>query len=136
MNLCPSITHDKIQKSTYLLRVPTSVKTTVVRRAKADGTSFNQFVAMAVSEKLAAMNTYASKTSTSRKSSSEERSDCRTALRPPCQRENPYAPHCQSRHAAAPRAHVSGILPTLRRTARDRMVREHRQPAYPTCLSK
>jgi hypothetical protein len=30
-----------------------------VRRAKADGTSFNQFVATAVAEKLAAMNTAA-----------------------------------------------------------------------------
>jgi hypothetical protein len=46
-------------KSTYLLRLPTSVKAEVVRRAKADGTSFNQFVATAVAEKLAAMNTAA-----------------------------------------------------------------------------
>ena len=30
-----------------------------MRRAKADGTSFNQFVATAVAEKLAAMNTAA-----------------------------------------------------------------------------
>lgn len=43
--------------STYPLRLPTSVKAEVVRRAKADGTSFNQFVATAVAEKLAAMNT-------------------------------------------------------------------------------
>jgi hypothetical protein len=48
----------KVQ-STYPLRLPTSVKAEVVRRAKADGTSFNQFVATAVSEKLAAMNTAA-----------------------------------------------------------------------------
>lgn len=46
-------------KSTYPLRLPTSVKAEVVRRAKADGTSFNQFVATAVAEKLAAMNTAA-----------------------------------------------------------------------------
>jgi predicted HicB family RNase H-like nuclease len=31
-------------QSTYSLRLPTSVKAEVVRRAKADGTSFNQFV--------------------------------------------------------------------------------------------
>lgn len=46
-------------QSTYPLRLPTSVKAEVVRRAKADGTSFNQFVATAVAEKLAAMNTAA-----------------------------------------------------------------------------
>ncbi len=44
-------------QSTYPLRLPTSVKAEVVRRAKEDGTSFNQFVATAVAEKLAAMNT-------------------------------------------------------------------------------
>jgi hypothetical protein len=33
------------------------VKAEVVRRAKEDGTSLNQFVATAVAEKLAAMNT-------------------------------------------------------------------------------
>jgi len=44
-------------QSTYPLRLPSSVKAEVVRRAKAEGTSFNQFVATAVSEKLAAMNT-------------------------------------------------------------------------------
>jgi hypothetical protein len=46
-------------QSTYPLRLPTSVKAEVTRRAKAEGTSFNQFVATAVSEKLAAMNTAA-----------------------------------------------------------------------------
>ncbi len=35
-------------QSTYPLRLPTSVKAEVVRRAKADGTSFNQYVATAV----------------------------------------------------------------------------------------
>lgn len=46
-------------QSTYPLRLPASVKAEVTRRAKADGTSFNQFVATAVAEKLAAMNTAA-----------------------------------------------------------------------------
>ena len=46
-------------QSTYPLRLPTSVKAEVMRRAEADGTSFNQFVAAAVAEKLAAMNTAA-----------------------------------------------------------------------------
>ena len=46
-------------QSTYPLRLPTSIKAEVVRRAKAEGTSFNQFVATAVAEKLAAMNTAA-----------------------------------------------------------------------------
>ena len=49
----------KKSQSTYPLRLPTSVKAEVVRRAEADGTSFNQFVATAVAEKLAAMNTAA-----------------------------------------------------------------------------
>ena len=44
-------------QSTYPLRLPNSIKAEVVRRAKADGTSLNQFVATAVAEKLAAMNT-------------------------------------------------------------------------------
>jgi hypothetical protein len=44
-------------QSTYPLRLPHSIKAEVVRRAKADGTSLNQFVATAVAEKLAAMNT-------------------------------------------------------------------------------
>jgi hypothetical protein len=46
-------------QSTYPLRLPTSMKAEVVRRAQADGTSVKQFVATAVSEKLAAMNTAA-----------------------------------------------------------------------------
>jgi post-segregation antitoxin (ccd killing protein) len=49
----------KNSQSTYLLRPPRSVKTEVERRAKADGVSINQFVATAVAEKLAAMNTAA-----------------------------------------------------------------------------
>lgn len=47
----------KSPQSTYPLRLPTSVKAEVERRAKADGVSVNQFVATAVAEKLAAMNT-------------------------------------------------------------------------------
>ena len=46
-------------QSTYPLRLPTSVKAEVMRRANAEGISFNQFVATAVAEKLAAMNTAA-----------------------------------------------------------------------------
>jgi hypothetical protein len=49
----------KNSQSTYPLRLPSSVKAEVVRRAKADGVSINQFVATAVAEKLAAMNTAA-----------------------------------------------------------------------------
>ena len=45
------------EQSTYPLRLPRSVKAEVQRRAKAEGTSVNQFVATAVAEKLAAMNT-------------------------------------------------------------------------------
>lgn len=48
----------KSAQSTYPLRLPRSVKAEVVeRRAKVDGVSVNQFVATAVAEKLAAMNT-------------------------------------------------------------------------------
>jgi hypothetical protein len=49
----------KSLQSTYPLRLPRSVKEEVVRRAKADGVSINQFVATAVAEKLAVMNTAA-----------------------------------------------------------------------------
>jgi len=49
----------KSPQSTYPLRLPRSVKAEVERGAKADGTSINQFVATAVAEKLAAMNTAA-----------------------------------------------------------------------------
>jgi post-segregation antitoxin (ccd killing protein) len=49
----------KQAKSTYPLRLPQSVKAEVERRAKADGISVNQFVATAVAEKLAAMDTAA-----------------------------------------------------------------------------
>ena len=43
--------------STYPLRLPRSVKAEVERRAKQEGISINQFVATAIAEKLAAMNT-------------------------------------------------------------------------------
>jgi hypothetical protein len=46
-------------QSTYPLRLPRSVKAEVERRAKEDGTSVNQFIATAVAEKLAVMNTAA-----------------------------------------------------------------------------
>ena len=49
----------KTAQSTYPLRLPRSVKAEVERRAKADGISVNQFVATAVAEKLAVMNTAA-----------------------------------------------------------------------------
>jgi len=47
----------KNAQSTYPLRLPRSVKAEVERRAKKDGISVNQFVATAVAEKLAVMNT-------------------------------------------------------------------------------
>ena len=47
----------KSPRSTYPLRLPSSVKAEVERLAKAEGVSVNQFVASAVAEKLAAMST-------------------------------------------------------------------------------
>jgi hypothetical protein len=47
------------QTSTYPLRLPRSIKAEVERRAREEGISINQFVATAVAEKLAAMNTAA-----------------------------------------------------------------------------
>ena len=43
--------------TTYPLRLPHSIKAAVVRLAKADGTSINQFVVTAVAEKIAALET-------------------------------------------------------------------------------
>ena len=43
--------------TTYPLRLPRSVKAAVEKLAKEEGVSLNQFVATAVAEKLAAMNT-------------------------------------------------------------------------------
>ncbi len=45
--------------STYPLRLPRSVKAAVEKIAKEEGISVNQFVATAVAEKLAAMNSVA-----------------------------------------------------------------------------
>jgi hypothetical protein len=43
--------------STYPLRLPRSLKAAVEKISKQDGTSINQFVVMAVAEKISAMNT-------------------------------------------------------------------------------
>ena len=45
------------ESSTYPLRLPRSVKAAVEKLAREEGISMNQFVATAVSEKLAVMNT-------------------------------------------------------------------------------
>ena len=46
-----------MSKSTYLLKLPTSVKTAAARLAKAEGVSLNQFIAAAVAEKVGVMET-------------------------------------------------------------------------------
>lgn len=43
--------------STYPLRLPKSLKDQVARAAKRDGTSINQFIAIAVAEKVSALET-------------------------------------------------------------------------------
>lgn len=43
--------------ATYPLRLPRSLRAAIERVAKRDGTSINQFVAMAAAEKLAALDT-------------------------------------------------------------------------------
>ena len=43
--------------ATYPLRLPRSIRAAVARIAKQEGTSVNQFVVMAVAEKLAALET-------------------------------------------------------------------------------
>jgi len=43
--------------STYPLRLPVSLKAAVEKLSKQDGTSINQFVVMAVAEKVAALQT-------------------------------------------------------------------------------
>ena len=43
--------------STYPLRLPVSLKRAVEELSKQDGTSINQFVVMAVAEKVSAMHT-------------------------------------------------------------------------------
>jgi hypothetical protein len=45
------------ETSTYPLRLPKSLKDEVVKVAKRDGTSVNQFIAMAVAEKISALET-------------------------------------------------------------------------------
>ena len=47
----------KKQTSTYPLRLPASLKEAVAEISKEDGTSINQFVVMAVAEKISAMRT-------------------------------------------------------------------------------
>ncbi len=47
----------KTKTSTYALRLPASLKEAVKRLSKRDGTSINQFVVVAVAEKIAAMAT-------------------------------------------------------------------------------
>ena len=46
-----------MSRSTYPLKLPTSVKTAAARLAKADGVSLNQFIAVAVAEKVGVMET-------------------------------------------------------------------------------
>lgn len=46
-----------MSKSTYPLKLPTSVKTAAARLAKADGVSLNQFIAAAVAEKVGVIET-------------------------------------------------------------------------------
>ena len=45
------------EKSTYPLRLPKSLKDEVAKVAKRDGTSMNQFIAIAVAEKISALET-------------------------------------------------------------------------------
>lgn len=45
------------ETSTYPLRLPTSLKDEVTKVAKRDGTSVNQFIALAVAEKISALET-------------------------------------------------------------------------------
>jgi hypothetical protein len=45
------------ETSTYPLRLPRSLKQAVERLSRQDGTSINQFVATAVAEKIAALET-------------------------------------------------------------------------------
>lgn len=45
------------ETSTYSLRLPKSLKEEVAKMAKRDGTSLNQFISIAVAEKLSALET-------------------------------------------------------------------------------
>jgi len=46
-----------MQKGTYPLKSPNSVKAAAARLAKTDGVSLNQFISVAVAEKVGAMET-------------------------------------------------------------------------------
>ena len=46
-----------MSRSTYPLKLPASVKTAAARLAKTDGVSLNQFIAVAVAEKVGVMET-------------------------------------------------------------------------------
>jgi hypothetical protein len=46
-----------VSKSAYPLKMPNSVKAAAARLAKADGVSLNQFIAVAVAEKVGAIET-------------------------------------------------------------------------------
>ena len=48
-----------MSKASYQLKMPQSVKAAAARLAKADGVSLNQFIAVAVAEKVGAMETAA-----------------------------------------------------------------------------
>lgn len=48
-----------MSKSAYPLKMPRSVKAAAARLAKADGVSLNQFIAVAVAEKVGVMETAA-----------------------------------------------------------------------------
>ena len=48
-----------MSKSAYPLKLPSSVKAAAARLAKADGVSLNQFIAVAVAEKVGVMETVA-----------------------------------------------------------------------------
>src|SRR5271169_4906572 len=52
-----SIRENQAMKETYPLRLPRSLKQAVERLSRQDGTSINQFVATAVAEKVAALET-------------------------------------------------------------------------------
>jgi len=45
------------ETSTYSLRLPKSLKEEVAKMAKRDGTSLNQFISIAVAEKVSALGT-------------------------------------------------------------------------------
>jgi hypothetical protein len=48
-----------MSKAAYLLKLPTSVKTAAQRLAREDGVSLNQWIAVAVSEKIGAVDSAA-----------------------------------------------------------------------------